>query len=844
MSHPLGAIRRPLSAGLPLLSWTVAPRAWRVPTVVPGNDCLPISTSKLGVPGLVIRLLALLAAAVLGLTACTGSGSSDSPADSTGSDSGSVAAQEPVEAGPPTPDRWRESVPLQPLTVPTEMVATTNRLDGVDVIAGTADRPALAAAIRTAPDGGRRLQLSAWDRNVWKPADVGPGVPGEPQRGTLAGTETVAALGGWTWAAGTIWPYLLTSTDRSTWTPVPLPGSLNSFAVTDVAVDGGRVVALAQGGQRAAALIVVDQGAAAAPTITALPALRTGEHRSLDGVAIAGDTIVLTGRQGPRATGPLLAFRSPDAGHSWAEPVTISANDEATAWGVTHLPGGFLVTGNDLIADDPGMSRQMAAWSSPDGIAWTAESVPEPDRFRWPDQDAALGAPTATGDYALAVAGSSNSRSARIFLRQPTGRWIAIGETNQVADGTGRLGRAAPISEPSGPAPPGALMVTIGGAHGTVAGRMASGVWTSDVVPAAYRQPPTFTEPVPGPLAVIRERVFLPFGDGGFRTINRPQLIGLDGDALTVRSWDPAEAADAEDVEIGVDGSAQVLLSARMSDDDKTYPIIGWFRSAPGQAWRSATGFGADRFESPGPIRRLGDRWVMSGHRADRPGGTAQAMVWTSADGVAWARADGDFADADRSSGIAEVCLDPVGRPIAVGWIRLTEAPATAAIWTERDGRWHRSTLPTEPAVGSSFDTCGSIGGRLVIGGELDGESRRWTVDTGGGLRPIDPPVVDAPNQPRGRAAEPFRLTGVRPVPGGYLAAGRLDTTQYTGRVLWLSADGARWTWVPVPTVEPNASLQVGADGGDVVVLSSSTNYSQAWRIPDIASIIASIPAG
>jgi hypothetical protein len=37
--------------------------------------------------------------------------------------------------------------------------------------------------------------------------------------------------------------------------------------------------------------------------------------------------------------------------------------------------------------------------------------------------------------------------------------------------------------------------------------------------------------------------------------------------------------------------------------------------------------------------------------------------------------------------------------------------------------------------------------------------------------------------------------------------------------------------------------LFVGASGQDVIVLSGDTNISQAWRIPDIASVIASIPA-
>lgn len=788
------------------------------------------------------RVGALLAVLAVGLSACTGSGSPLDPTAPNGAAAGSAAAAPPVSTGPPTPDQWRHDVPMQPLTVPAQMVATADRFYGLDLVAGSGNRPALFAAIRATPQGRHRLQVSAWDGGAWQPADVGPGVPGEPQQVSLSGSDVVAAMGGWTWEAGTMWPYLLTSTDRATWTPVQLPESLNSYSITTIAVDGGRVVALAQGEQRSAALVVVDQAAAGDATITPLPAAPEGDHRSFGGMAIAGDTVILTGRQGPGSEGPSLAFRSSDAGRTWAEPAAISPGDRTQAWGVTRLPSGFVVTGAEPIPGDPAGNRRMAAWFSPDGATWTAESVPEPDRFRWTGQDAALGVPTTAGDYVVAVAGSSNSRSSRLFQRQPSGEWIATAETNQVADAAGRLGRVAPIEQPSGSDAPGALLVSVGGAHGTVVGRVTSGVWTTDITPLAYRDPPTFSEMISGRLAVTRQRQFLPFGDGGFRTINQPTLVGLDGDALGVLPWDPAEAAEAEDVEIAVHGTAEVLMTSRMSENDETQPITGWFRAAPGQPWQPVTGFGADAYESLSDINHLGGRWVLRGHHADDPAGTVQAMLWTSADGVAWSRADGDFADGDRSSGIGDVCLDPAGRAVAVGWIYLTETTSTAAWWTEQDGRWQRSTLPTEPDVASSFSNCHTADGRLVINGELTGDARRWTIDAAGTLQPADPPVVDAPTGARGDSAQPFELNDIGEVPGGYLATGRLDTTEYTGRVLWLSADGTRWTWLPVPTAEPDASLMARADGDDVIVLSSSINFSQAWRISDIASVIASIP--
>lgn len=176
----------------------------------------------------------------------------------------------------------------------------------------------------------------------------------------------------------------------------------------------------------------------------------------------------------------------------------------------------------------------------------------------------------------------------------------------------------APVVQPSGLAAPGAMFVTVGGAHGTVVGRTASGIWTTDVAPAAYRDPPTFSDMVSGRLAVVRRRISCRFRDGGFRTINKPTAVGLAGNALSLLPWDPPEAADGEDVEIGVDGTAQVLLSSRMANDDQTHPVTGWFRSAPDQTWRPVTGFGVQPAEYLGEVKHLGRTLAAGGKRRRR----------------------------------------------------------------------------------------------------------------------------------------------------------------------------------------------------------------------------------
>lgn len=792
------------------------------------------------------RIGTLLAALAIGLSACTGA--PDQPSDGTEPRGGTGAAA-PASTGPPTPDQWRQGVPMQPLTVPTEMVATADRLDGGDLIAGTADLPASSAVIRTSPDGRRQLRVLSWDGNTWQAADVGPGVPGEPQNAVLAGGESVSAIGGWTWEAGTLWPYLLTSTDRRTWTPVQLPQSVDGSWVSGVAVDGGRVAAIARNAEGDAATIVVDASGTGQPQVTALPAVPDGQRRTVDAIAVKGDTLVVTAEQGPPiGETTLFALRSPDAGRTWSDANPIGSGERRGLTGVTALPSGFLITGHDPIADDPDRSVRAAAWFSPDGVSWQAETVPEPDRFRWTGHSSSLGRADAAGEYALAVALSTSSRTSRLYQRQPTGEWIALAETNQVADDVGSGGRVAPVVQPTGSDAPGAAFLAIDGAHGTVIGMSASGVWATLVAPTMYRDPPHFSELITGGprwRMLTRQRQLLPFGNGGFRTVNEPAVIGMAGSALAVLPWDPSQAGEFEDVEPAAAGTAEVVLVGRVTEDESARTISGWYRAGTGQPWQPVSGFGEQPDEGMLEVIHIDDRWLLWGDTSDKvTSDVSQAMLWTSADGVSWSRAQGDFADGDRSSSIGRVCTDPAGHPVAVGRLQLTDEESTATMWSEQGGRWQRSTLPAAPAVGTQFTWCGTVDGRLMIEGYQDGERRRWTVDSTGAFQIEPDPVVDVAVPVQHGFGDPLEFQEVQTVPGGYLATGAIRTSTYSAPVLWLSADGTTWTWIPVPTAQPYPSLHAGVDGADLIVVTGSTNVSQAWRIPDIASVIASIPAG
>lgn len=189
----------------------------------------------------------------LGLGGCTGNLVVD-PGPST---AGAAIA----DVRPTGPDEWRRTVPLEPLTVPAEMVAPADRFDGGAMVSGTPSNPALVAAVGTRPGGERYLRVSRWTGTGFEHGSVTPPAPGSVQAVAAAGNATVTALAGWTWQTGSIAPFLLISTDRRSWTPVDLPVELAGYRIVAVAADGGQLVALAQHPSGSAVVVSLDPGA-------------------------------------------------------------------------------------------------------------------------------------------------------------------------------------------------------------------------------------------------------------------------------------------------------------------------------------------------------------------------------------------------------------------------------------------------------------------------------------------------------------------------------------------------------------------------------------------------------
>lgn len=59
--------------------------------------------------------------------------------------------------------------------------------------------------------------------------------------------------------------------------------------------------------------------------------------------------------------------------------------------------------------------------------------------------------------------------------------------------------------------------------------------------------------------------------------------------------------------------------------------------------------------------------------------------------------------------------------------------------------------------------------------------------------------------------------------------------------MIWLSRDGREWIAEPVPTQTADTDVDVHAVGRELVVVGTSPGSTQAWRIPDIATVMADL---
>ncbi|WP_127129513.1 hypothetical protein [Georgenia sp. SYP-B2076] len=646
---------------------------------------------------------------------------------------------------------------------------------------------------------------------------------GGPQATAIVGTDV---------DGGRFASFLLTSTDRVTWTHVELDDATRSAQLGSVGVDATRIVAAGTGlNGRAPAAAVHTLGGAT--TTTNLTAPGDGQSLTISGVAVNGDHIVIVGALGPDGdvTRP-IAYTSTDGGAAFTGPTEI-ASEPGEVSGVVWTGTEYLATGG---AKESGWNRP-AAWASADGVTWAREHVEffgdETSDAGWGSDsaDSTLRKPSVVDGKVAVAIDHDDSTWSYATLRDADGTWLPIPYWTAVMKGVGVSSSAVPWGDD------GLIVVT---QHWKAATQTF--MKPGDVT---QREITSFDAPfvigdvhdLGGQIGISAYKPALVVDEGGgWRHTSDPGSYAFAPDGgIVEEAWGPADLATHNSPVTAADEETGSAVVAAGTTDDTGFPMHAWTRQGPEGEWQPAVGIDQNQqtFQNPTALGKTAHGWILAATTA-RTGAyddARTATVWTSPDGLTWERAKGHFAtDVGRGSGISDICELP-DTPVAVGWSEDSAGVTHATAWKVVDGAWHLLTLTDSP--GAKFTSCTVTEAGVRIAGNDGSRDKSW--DTADLTSYTTAETLDEGSS-RNATVE---------VPGGYVATGAVTTADFTGPVLWLSADGEEWDWIKIPSQSPTDWAQVHLAGEGLLVTATSGYHwaggNQAWSVPDIGATLKAL---
>lgn len=683
------------------------------------------------------------------------------------------------------------------------------------MIGGSLSQPGkpAVATVWTSPDGSR------WTRNAIAGEADGSFV------GSLDASDTLAAMMGYTWVDGATRSVVWTSTDRVTWTEVPLPDDFaKNFYLFEQSVTGSTAVGFGADNDGVVRGIRITKGEVSE---FELPAVTKGDELGLRAAVADGNSLVIIADPGPvgdpRAT---VSYVSDDKGKTWSEPTPITDSGGFVS-GITRVDDGFVATGGGVRTDDAN-SYGAAAWSSREGSTWSAETVPSPPEdsasYYYAGASAWFGAPLANRGVVTSVLLNSNSAVSGIYQRAAGGQWSYAGQST--ANQSNGLGGSAVSMDGS------SSVGLIGESGYARAGILSSGTWADTLViaPRSFIATAGTVYPAESTARLTLGTPTFTVDSGlGWRNSTRVTLTELDGDSLVDVPWNPARAADLTDVQLGSDDSgAEVLLGSSFPVDSDTILIEGWFRDGPDAEWTPATGFDASGATSIYTVDKIGGQWVATGkiRASSETAAASHGVIWVSNDGLAWSKPAGEFGNGTLETSVNGVCTLSDGSPVAVGWVEASGGKYRTAVWKPVDGTWTRTEIGRLGTISGSASSCatgdegvvlaGYIGGRDTL--QQSGDGTNWTEVF--------------------RADRGIGLGGPVAVPGGFAAPGSLTNDEFSGPVVWLSPNGTDWFPVTIESFAPGATSNVAPYGDDLIVTMSSRTGHPVSIIRNIEKII------
>lgn len=249
--------------------------------------------------------------------------------------------------------------------------------------------------------------------------------------------------------------------------------------------------------------------------------------------------------------------------------------------------------------------------------------------------------------------------------------------------------------------------------------------------------------------------------------------------------------------------------------------ITQWYLPDRGPLVEVAAGFelyGGPKAVNVGRMAGGPGGWLIAGNRS------AGAAVWTSADATGFQILEGVpplASDQDLTTWAADVTAYRDGWIVVGGGLRPGRIDRDPVVWTSADGRrWQRAELPADEAYEEAQRVVAYRDGAVAAG--IHGRSARAWRDDGEGWRVIG----DFAQSTRDQAPAVHGLT----VAGTELFAVVTDGAAY--RLFSSADGGGRWREVPLPAAQPSGAgraLTVAAAGGRLVLLADDGQAATVW---------------
>lgn len=729
------------------------------------------------------RLLVLVTALGLGLTACTNSSEKKDEEDGLNTSIGGVEASwSAVDSG--------AALPESPFASVGAVAPRAGKLPAIVVGAagqpGEARTPTVWKAAAFEPTGGTSLEVG-----------------GDASAHSVATVEETTYVLGTRWEKGAVESFVQSSKDRETWSAVEVPSAVKDDKVRLSHLTGDAksgLVAVGRNGEDAPVAVLFDSD-----ETVVLPAPAKGKLIRISGVATSAKAIMIFAEVALDAGGQQTSvYSSTDQGKTW-EATGALPGAEATINGAVAVKDGVLAVG----ALKAGSTYRASAWFSDDGKSWQAEPLPAlyDENDSWSSR---LLEPTVS-DGVVSVASSDEKELHNVVLRRsPRGKWSVLGNA---PDWRTPAPSAQVVAD-------GDRLVTLRTFNGRIQRGVLSprGKWNG--AKEFGEQPDVAWWETAGTLGespyLIGGRQDVSVGESWTRsTVLTP--LELDGDKVAEARWQPPAAQGSTGLSIAANDAGDTFVAGEVINPSDVQgfvnesDVLGWFRAADSTDWRPAKGLSGPRTEFLRNLTVLPDEWVIVG--SDRASFVATdhsyGAVWTSSNGASWKRQKGPFeVGPNRDSWLDDSCVLPGGDLMVVGGVEGLSTSSEAAAFRRTKGTWKRMNLDDLGDNVSGLNACAGADGVVILQGTAGGRAAVWSSTDGKKFTRVE--IGDGDRDSLGT---------IRAHDGGFIATGDVGTGLQARPVVWVSSDGTKWEPLDIPAERWLGANDLTVSGDRVVVM-------------------------